>query len=157
MRLLIKRPYIDPERVGVHGTSHGGFMTGRAMTEYPDVYKAGVANAGVHDWRYYTATYAERFMDLPLENKEGYDEGSSILKAKNLEGKFLIQHGMVDINVHVNNALALADALHKEGKDFELQIYPNNGHYIGGKGYERQWNFLKKHLLDPYDEKGNRK
>ncbi len=157
MRVLMKRPYIDPERIGVYGTSHGGFMTGRAMLGYPGIYKVGVANAGVHDWRYYTATYAERFMGLSSENKEGYEQSSNILNAKNLQGKFLIQQGMIDINVHVNNALALADALHKAGKDFELQIYPNNGHYIGRDGYERQWAFLKKHLLDPYDEKGNRK
>jgi dipeptidyl-peptidase-4 len=145
-KILLKRPYVDPRRIGVYGTSHGGFMAASAILQYPDVFTVAVENAGITDWRYYTATYTERFQDLPAKNPEGYQLSSCLTHAKNLKGHFLIQHGMVDHNVHPNNVLALADALHRAEKNFEMQLYPNNGHWIGREGMRRQWEFLDKHL-----------
>lgn len=147
MKVLLKRPYVDPRRVGVYGTSYGGFMAASAILQYPDIVAVAVENAGVTDWRYYTATLTERFQDLPYKNPEGYRLSSCLTHAENLKGRLLIQHGMVDGNVHPNNAFALADALHRAEKDFEMQLYPNSGHGIGREGMRRQWEFLHKHLI----------
>jgi dipeptidyl-peptidase-4 len=121
-------------------------MAANAILQYPDVFAVAVENAGVTDWRYYTAVLTERFQDLPAENPEGYRRGSCLTHAKNLKGHLLIQHGMVDNNVHLNNACALANALHRAGKHFEMQLYPDNGHWIGREGMRRQWEFLDKYL-----------
>lgn len=148
VRLLCRRPYVDADRVGVYGTSHGGYMAAQALFQYPDVFKCSVANAGVMDNRYYTAIYIERFMDLPEENPEGYEQTSCFNHIDRYRGGLLIQHGMIDDNVHMNSALRLVDELSKTGKPFEMRLYPNNGHWIGSAGYAYQWEFLKKHLFD---------
>ena len=83
-------PYIDMNRLGVHGWSFGGFMTISLMTNYPDVFKVGVAGGPVIDWKWYEVMYGERYMDTPQSNPEGYEKTSLLSKAKDLKGKLQI-------------------------------------------------------------------
>jgi dipeptidyl-peptidase 4 len=147
-RFLASRPYVDGQRVGIYGHSYGGYMSALAILKYPDVFHAAVAGGTVSDWRNYDSIYTERFMRTPQENETGYDAGSCIKYADRLKGKLLLLHGMVDDNVHPNNAWQLVDALHKANKSFEMMFYPNAGHSIGGNAADLRWNFLRRHLLD---------
>lgn len=123
---------IDCSRVGIFGHSYGGYMTAMALLKEPNVYHVGVSGAPVTDWRNYDTIYTERYMFTPQENKEGYDLGSAMPYAKNLKGKLLLVHGTIDNNVHPGNTMQLIEALVKEGKKFDLKMYPLNRHGIGG-------------------------
>jgi dipeptidyl-peptidase-4 len=130
--------YVDSERIGITGFSYGGTMTVAALTQGADYFRYGVAGAGVYDWRLYDSHYTERYMDHPDENPEGYDASAVLNNAamyKSEEGALLfISHGTADDNVHLQNTLQLVDALQKEGKSFELMIYPEA--YHGYRGYQ---------------------
>ena len=127
---ILRRPYLDKERVGVWGWSGGGSMTLNLMFRYPEIYKTGIAVAAVANQLYYDNAYQERYMGLPQENKEDFIEGSPITYAKNLEGNLLVIHGTADDNVHYQNAEALVNELVKENKQFDLMVYPNRSHGI---------------------------
>ena len=147
VRHLTDRPYIDGERVGVFGHSYGGYMSALAITKFPGVFDVAVAGGTVVDWRQYDTIYTERFMRTPQENPEGYDEGSVLTYADQLEGKLLLLHGMVDDNVHPTNLWQLADALQKADKRFEMMLYPTRGHGLGRQATTARWEFLCEHLL----------
>jgi dipeptidyl-peptidase-4 len=132
VKQLRERPYIDGTRVGMTGGSYGGYMTCMSLLRYPDVYSVGVATSSVTDWHNYDSIYTERYMRLPETNKEGYEKGSALSYAKNLQGKLLLVHGTIDNNVHIANTVQLVDALEKEGKNFDLMLYPENRHGIRG-------------------------
>lgn len=132
VKQLCGRSYVDCTRVGVFGHSYGGYMTAISLLKEPDVFQVGVAGAPVTDWRNYDTIYTERYMNTPQVNAEGYDAGSAMKFAKNLKGKLLLVHGTIDNNVHTGNTMQLIDALVKEGKDFDMMMYPKNRHGIGG-------------------------
>jgi dipeptidyl-peptidase 4 len=143
---LTKHPYIDAERIGMSGHSYGGFMTAYALT-HSKVFAAGVAGAPVTDWRNYDTIYTERYMNTPQENPDGYNATSVVRAARNLHGKLLLVHGLMDDNVHAQNSLQLADALQRADRDFEVMYYPRNRHGIMGKHYERLvLDFMKRNL-----------
>lgn len=96
VKMLMELPYVDKDRIGVHGWSYGGFMTISLMTEYPDIFKVGVAGGPVIDWKWYEVMYGERYMGHPEENQDGYALTSLINKAGNLKGKLLICQGAID-------------------------------------------------------------
>ena len=96
VRFLKSLPYVDADRMGVHGWSFGGFMTTNLMLTYPDVFKAGVAGGPVVDWQYYEVMYGERYMDRPQDNPEGYKGSNLRLKAGNLKGKLQVIIGYND-------------------------------------------------------------
>lgn len=146
VRLVTKRPYIDGKRVGIVGHSYGGFMAAMGIFKFPDVYAAASIGAGVTDWRNYDTIYTERYMSTPQLNKQGYDKGSVMTYAKNLKGKALILHGMVDDNVHPNNAFQLIDALDKAGISYESRFWPNGGHGLGRGASQTRWEFLDRVL-----------
>lgn len=131
-QLVAARPYIDGKRVGITGGSYGGYATCMALLRHPEVFQAGVASASVTDWQSYDSIYTERYMRTPEANPDGYRDGSALTCAKNLQGRLLLIHGSIDNNVHPGNTLHLADALQKEGKHFELMIYPEHRHGIRG-------------------------
>ena len=132
VKQLRERPYVDGARVGITGGSYGGYMTCMSLLRYPDVYAAGVAASSVTDWRSYDSIYTERYMRTPAANRDGYDKGSALTYAKNLAGRLLLVHGTIDNNVHPGNTLHLVDALQKEGKSFDLMLYPEHRHGITG-------------------------
>ena len=131
IRMLRKRPYVDGDRVGIVGHSYGGFMAALGIFKHPDVYTAAVDRAGPTDWRNYDTIYTERYMSTPQLNKKGYDAGAAMTYVKDFKGKLLIMHGMLDDNVHPNNAFQLIDKLDKAGKPYESRFWPNGGHGLG--------------------------
>jgi dipeptidyl-peptidase-4 len=141
---LCKNPYADAKRVGISGHSYGGFMAAYALT-HSKTFSAGIASGPVTDWKLYDTIYTERYMLTPKENPEGYRKSSCVEAAKNLHGRLLIVHGMLDDNVHVQNSVQLADALQKAGKEFEMMFYPQSRHGIGGQHYMKlQTDFIRR-------------
>ena len=146
VREVIKRPYIDGDRVGIIGHSYGGFMAAMGICKFPGVYAAASIGAGVTDWRNYDTIYTERYMSTPQLNPKGYDTGSVMTYAKQLKGKAHILHGMVDDNVHPNNAFQLIAVLDKEGIPYESRFWPNGGHGLGRGAAKAKWEFLDRWL-----------
>ena len=145
-------PYIDMERLGVHGWSFGGFMTISLMTNYPYVFKAGVAGGPVIDWKWYEVMYGERYMDTPQTNPEGYAKTSLIDKAKNLRGKLQIITGYNDITVVPQHCLAFLDACIKAGTQPDFFVYPGEPHNMRGHAsvhlHERITQYFEDYLKD---------
>ncbi len=140
---LAKRPYVDAARVGITGHSYGGFMAINALLRYPDVFSVGVAGAAPTDWRNYDTIYTERYMRTPEENAEGYDAYSCVRNAKRLRGKLLILHGMVDDNVHPNNAFQFVHELQSNDIPFSMMMFPTAGHGIASPAEESvKWSFF---------------
>ena len=131
VRLLRERPYFDGERVGIVGHSYGGYMAAMGIVAHPDVYAASVVRAGVTDWRNYDTIYTERYMSTPQLNQKGYEVGAAATHVERLEGSMLILHGMMDDNVHPNNAFQLIAALDEAGKSYESRFWPNGAHGLG--------------------------
>ena len=125
-------PYVDMNRLGVHGWSFGGFMTISLMTNYPDVFKVGVAGGPVIDWKWYEVMYGERYMGTPQNNPEGYAKASLISKAKNLKGKLQIITGYNDNTVVPQHCLSFLDACIKAGTQPDFFAYPGEEHNMRG-------------------------
>lgn len=129
---LLSLPFVDRDRIGVHGWSYGGFMTISLMTNYPDVFKVGVAGGPVIDWKWYEVMYGERYMDTPESNPEGYAETSLLNKAADLKGRLQIIIGMNDDTVVPQHALQFIDACTEAGTQPDLFVYPGEGHNMLG-------------------------
>ena len=125
-------PYVDADRLGVHGWSFGGFMTTSLMTTYPDAFKVGVAGGPVIDWKWYEVMYGERYMDTPDQNPEGYEQTSCINKAKNLKGKLQIIIGMNDPTCVPQHSLQFLNACAEAGTQPDFFVYPGEGHNMAG-------------------------
>ncbi len=134
-------PYVNSKNIGVWGWSNGGYMTCCSMLKIPGTFQAGAAVAPVTDWKLYDTIYTERYMDRPSDNEEGYKESSPVNFAEGLQGKLLLAHGVSDDNVHIQNIYWLVDSLLEAEKDYELYVYPQKTHGIGGN--DRQY-----HLFD---------
>ena len=125
-------PYVDADRLGVHGWSFGGFMTISLMTNYPDVFKVGVAGGPVIDWSWYEVMYGERYMDTPQSNPEGYKKTSLLSKAKDLKGKLQIITGYNDATVVPQNCLSFLAECIKAGTQPDFFVYPGEPHNMRG-------------------------
>ena len=125
-------PYIDTDRIGVHGWSFGGFMTISLITNYPDVFKVGVAGGPVIDWKWYEVMYGERYMDTPQANPEGYEKTSLLSKAKNLKGKLKIITGYNDDTVVPQHCLSFLKACIEAGTQPDFFVYPGEPHNMRG-------------------------
>lgn len=126
-------PYIDANRLAVHGWSYGGFMTNSLMLQHPGTFKVGVSGGPVIDWKYYEAMYGERYMDTPDENPEGFAKASSLNYVKNLEGKLLLIHGSIDDVVVMQHSLSLIKKFVEAEKQMDFFVYPMHKHNVGGK------------------------
>ena len=126
-------PYVDIDRLGVHGWSYGGFMTTNLMLTYPDVFKVGVAGGPVTDWKYYEVMYGERYMDTPQSNPEGYKNSSLLEKAGNLKGRLLVIHGGNDPVCVPQMTYSFLKACIDKGTHPDLFIYPGHGHNMVGR------------------------
>jgi len=125
-------PYVDIDQLGVHGWSFGGFMTISLMTNYPDVFKVGVAGGPVIDWKWYEVMYGERYMGTPENNPEGYAKTSLLAKAKNLKGKLQVITGYNDNTVVPQHCLSFLDACIKAGTQPDFFAYPGEEHNMRG-------------------------
>jgi dipeptidyl-peptidase-4 len=124
--------FADMTRVGISGWSYGGYMTLYALANAPAVFKAGIAGAPVTDWRNYDTIYTERYMGLPEENPEGYKRSSPQANAAEIKARLLILHNIEDDNVHFQNSVQMANVLEREGKQFQMIVYPQKSHGVGG-------------------------
>ena len=125
-------PYVDMNRMGVHGWSFGGFMTITLMLHHPDVFKVGVAGGPVIDWKWYEVMYGERYMGTPQSNPEGYAKTSLIDKACNLKGRLQIITGYNDATVVPQHCLSFLDACVKAGTQPDFFAYPGEEHNMRG-------------------------
>ena len=132
VEFLKSLPYLDAERLVVHGWSFGGYMTISLMTNYPDVFKVGVAGGPVIDWKWYEVMYGERYMDTPQQNPEGYAKTSLVSKAKDLKGKLQIIIGYNDPTVVPQHALSFIKACNEAGTQPDFYVYPGEGHNMMG-------------------------
>ena len=127
-RHLAKLPFVDGQRVGIFGTSYGGYASALALLRHPDAFHAASASSSVTSWHHYDTIYTERYMYTPQANPEGYKKGNAMEYAANLRGRLMIFYGTADDNVHPNNSMQLIQALQRAGKSFEVQVGPDVGH-----------------------------
>jgi len=147
VRSLGSRPYVDATRVGMFGTSYGGYTSVMSLLRYPDVYAAAAASSPVTAWHHYDSIYTERYMWLPQENKAGYDAGSAMTYAKDLKGRLMLYWGTADNNVHPSNMMQLITALQGAGRSFDVQVGPDRGH--SGINTDRMMEFFIEALKGP--------
>jgi dipeptidyl-peptidase-4 len=126
-------PYVDSNRLAVHGWSFGGFMTTSLMLREPDVFKVGVAGGPVTDWKYYEIMYGERYMDRPEQNPKGYEQASLLTHAGNLKGDLLLIHGTSDDVVVMQHNFALVQKFVELGIQMDFFPYPMHKHNVVGK------------------------
>jgi len=151
VKWLRELPFVDETRIGIEGGSYGGYVAALALTFGADYFTHGVAEYAGTAWELYDNVYTERFMDKPNENPEGYKFGSVMTHAENYKGHLLITHGMMDDNVHVQNALQLVDKLTDLDKDFELMLYPSARHGVRFPKWihaqRNKWNFWYRNFF----------
>jgi dipeptidyl aminopeptidase/acylaminoacyl peptidase len=148
IRQLSAKYPIDTTKVGIWGHSGGGFATAAAMFRYPDFFKVGISESGNHDNRNYEDDWGERYNGL-VENAD-YEAQANQNYAKNLKGKLMLVHGMMDDNVPPYNTLLVVEALEKANKSFDLVIFPNSAHGYGDYSpymTRRRWDYFVQHLL----------
>jgi dipeptidyl aminopeptidase/acylaminoacyl peptidase len=129
-RYLVAEHGIDSTRIGIYGVSYGGFLTLMAQFRYPGIFAAGIARAAVTDWAHYSDRWTSRILGVPYEDSEAYRRSSPIYYAEGLADPLLITHGLVDDNVHFQDAARLVQRLIELGKDFEVMYYPVEPHTI---------------------------
>lgn len=153
---LAKLPFVDGSKMAIMGTSYGGYSTTYTLLTHPGVFKVGIANSPVTDWRLYDDIYTERYMAPLSDNEAGYKASSDMTYAANLKDHLLLIHSMSDDNVHPANTMQLLTALTNAGKDVDLRIYPPGAH---GAAYNWQSYLLISEVSFQYLErylKGNR-
>ncbi len=152
-QLASKYAYMDTSKVGIWGHSGGGFATACALFVYPDFFKVGISESGNHDNRNYEDDWGERYIGLETKGKDGksnYENQANQVHAKNLKGKLMLAHGMMDDNVPPYNTLLVVEALEKANKDYDLVIFPNSRHGFGEYSnymMRRRWDYFVRHLL----------
>jgi dipeptidyl-peptidase-4 len=129
-RKVMEWDFVDPDRIGIWGWSGGGSNTLNCIFRYPEIYKTGIAIAFISNQLLYDNIYQERYMNLPINNMEGYRDGSPITHAKNLEGNLLLIHGSGDDNCHYQSCQMLVNELVKQNKYFTMIDYPMRSHSI---------------------------
>ena len=154
-------PWIDGERVAIRGHSYGGYLSALTPLLYPDLFDVAIVAAPVTDWRLYDTIYAERYMGLPDENSEGYDNSAVMTHAGQLKAEMLVAHSSMDENVHIQNTMQMIRAFTDNGIDVDLRIYPPGAH---GVAYNQQsylllyrvyTDFLNQHLQEKQDSQSD--
>lgn len=144
-------PYVDADRLCLCGWSYGGFQTIMTMSRPDSPFRCGIAIAPVTDWRLYDSAYTERYMRRPQVNDAGYRAADLTTMAQQLKGQLLIVHGLADDNVHAQHTLRYVDALVQANKQFEMQIYPDDNHFLKKRNnyyhlHCKLMSFLQTHL-----------
>ena len=150
VEFLKSLPYVDGNRIGVHGWSFGGHMTTSLMLRYPDIYKVGVAGGPVIDWEFYEIMYGERYMDTPQANPEGYKECNLRNLANRLKGHLLMIHGDHDGTCVPQHTLSFMKACIDTRTYPDLFIYPGHEHGVVGRDrihlYEKMTRYFEEYL-----------
>lgn len=150
-RHIQEKPFVKKDKIGVWGWSYGGFMTLMLLSAHNTPFCCGIAVAPVTDFRLYDSAYTERYMRTPQSNMDAYKAIDLTQKANQLNGKLLIVHGLADDNVHAQNTLKYIDALIQAGKQFEMQLYPDDNHFLRKRNnyqhlYQKKMEFFNKYL-----------
>ena len=132
MKWLMSHPWVDRDRIGVHGWSYGGFMTISLAVNYPDVFKVAVAGGPVIDWKWYEVMYGERYMETEARNPEGFSKTSLIPRAKDLKAKLLICQGAIDDTVVWEHSLSFVESCIKNNVQVDYFPYPTHPHNVRG-------------------------
>lgn len=140
VNMLKSLPFVDSDRIGVHGWSYGGFMTISLMTNHPETFKVGVAGGPVIDWKWYEIMYGERYMDTEATNPDGFAQTSLLNYVKNLKGKLLICQGAIDNTVLWQHSLSFVQRCIEENVQLDYFPYPRSEHNVFGS-----W---RVHLMD---------
>lgn len=148
IKFLKSQSWVDADRIGVHGWSYGGFMTISLLTNYPDVFKVGVAGGPVIDWKWYEVMYGERYMETPQSNAEGYAKTSLLNKVKDLKGKLLICQGAIDNTVLWEHSLNFIRECIKNQVQVDYFPYPCAEHNV----YGRDRIHLMQKVTDYFDD-----
>jgi dipeptidyl-peptidase-4 len=127
-KYLAKMPFVDSAKMAIMGTSYGGYSTTYTLLTHPGVFKVGIANSPVTDWRLYDDVYTERYMAPLSDNEAGYKASADMTYAANLKDHLLLIHSMSDDNVHPANTMQLLTALTNAGKDVDFRLYPMGAH-----------------------------
>ena len=146
-KFLQSLPYVDADKIGVHGWSFGGFMTTNLMLTYPDIFKVGVAGGPVIDWQFYEVMYGERYMDTPQANPEGYKESNLRLKAGNLKGRLEVIIGGMDPTCVPQHSISFLRACIDAGTHPDF-IYPEDGHNMMGRDRVHLHEHITRYFLD---------
>jgi dipeptidyl aminopeptidase/acylaminoacyl peptidase len=132
VKFLKSLPYVDTNRIGIHGWSYGGFMTVNLKLHYSEIFKVAVAGGPVIDWKYYEVMYGERYMDTPQENPDGYEQANLKNYVDNLKGNLLIIHGAIDPVVVWQNSLTFVRECVNSKKQMDYFVYPGHPHNVRG-------------------------
>ena len=149
VRALDARPYVDSTRVGIFGTSYGGYASLMSLLRYPNLFAAACSMSPPTDWRNYDTIYTERYMWIPQEDTAGYDAASAITYAPELKGRLMLYYGTADNNVHDSNTMQMIKALQKAGKSFDVQVGPDQGH--SALNSDRMMEFFMQNLTGKTD------
>src|SRR3984957_6975542 len=148
-QMAARNPYMDVTRVGIYGTSAGGYGAAHAMLAFPEFYKVGVSTSGDHDARLDKAWWNELYQGYPVQ--EDYAAQSNVTMASRLEGHLLLEHGDIDDNVHPAETMRFVDALMKANKTFDMLFVPNMFHGESGEHalylVRRRWDYFVQYLL----------
>lgn len=144
-KYLATLPYVDGKNIAIWGWSYGGFMSAMCLAKGGEVFKAGISVAPVTNQRFYDTVYSERYMGLPSQNPEGYDQNSPITLAAGIKGKLLLVAGTADDNVHYQNTAEFAEAMVQAGVQFQMMSYTNRNHNLRGGN-------TTMHLYTMFDE-----
>ena len=152
-RYLKTLPYVDASRLALCGWSYGGYQTLMCLSKQggETIWQCGIAIAPVTSWRLYDSAYTERYMRRPQVNEFGYDKADVMQLAGDLTGNLLLVHGLADDNVHAQQSWLYVDALVQAGKQFEMQFYPDDNHFLRNRSnyehlHRRIMLFLNKQL-----------
>ncbi|MCL4133981.1 UNVERIFIED_CONTAM: hypothetical protein GTU68_017640 [Idotea baltica] len=148
LKHLKSLPYVDQERLGIFGWSYGGFMTTSLMLRAPGAFDVGVAGGPVIDWKFYEIMYAERYMDTPEENPEGYAASNLVNYVNDLKGELLIIHGLQDSTVVPQHSNALIRKSVEEGVMIDYFPYPSHPHNVRGTERAHLLKKVSKYFVD---------
>jgi dipeptidyl aminopeptidase/acylaminoacyl peptidase len=148
-QMAARYPYMDATRVGIYGTSAGGYGAAHAMLAFPEFYKVGVSTSGDHDARLDKAWWNELYQGYPVQ--DDYAAQSNVTMARRLQGHLLLEHGDIDDNVHPVETMRFVDALMKANKNFDMLFVPNMYHGESGEHalylVRRRWDYFVQNLL----------
>jgi|WetSurMetagenome_2_1015567.scaffolds.fasta_scaffold02237_12 dipeptidyl-peptidase 4 len=153
VKWLLSKPFVDGTKIGITGSSYGGYMTCLALTKGAEFWTHGFAGSSVTDWKLYDDIYTERYMDTPQDNPDGYKDGSVLTYAAGLKGKLYFDHGDMDDNVHFQNSIQLMSKLEDAGKLFQFMLYPGGRHGWGGAKSVHSRNEANRFWLENFSEK----
>lgn len=141
-------PYVDTDRIGVHGWSYGGFMTLNLMLRHPETFKVGVAGGPVVDWSMYEVMYGERYMDMPEENTNGYNGSNMLNHVSNLNGKLMLIHGVQDETVVMQHSMKFLRECVRQNKPIDFFAYPTHPHNVRGKDRIHLMEKVSRYFID---------